>query len=46
MGGTGVNNGHFKDSMGFMNKNNITMKMFIIIKIPKKVKDALVSNTH
>ena len=46
MDGTGVDNGHFKDSMGFMDKNNISIKMFIIIKIPKRVKHALVSNTH
>ena len=43
MGGTGVDNGHFKDSMGFMDKNNISIKMFIIIKICKRIKHALVN---
>ena len=37
MGGTGVNNGHFKDGMGFMGKNDISITLFIIIKIPKRV---------
>ena len=42
MGGTGVNNGHFKDSMGFMGKNDISIKLFIIIKIPKRVKHTFI----